>query len=305
MPKEPQPTRDNSEFRNPVELKKERLGRLFGPSGNTLIVALDDSSISGPRQRLYDMRGTIETAVEHEANAILGFPGMFESYGDLLGENTAGILNLTLSTVGTHHLRKVKVGRVKDADLLDVAGVSVHVNTTSPDEPEMLKTLGKTAAKCRKFGIPLLAHMYPRTITSGKEDHYQDLRDKSPDDYAELVAHAARIASDLGADIIKVPYTGSMDSFKNVVGSTYDRPVVMAGGPIKQNISTFLEEAYFAMRAGAKGIAVGRNYFQRPDGPDGDLVLLALSYIVHEGENPLVAEGAARLLLRSKLKSVE
>ena len=43
------------------------------------------------------------------------------------------------------------------------------------------------------------------------------------------VAHAARVAEELGADIVKVNYTGSIESFARVV-SGVKIPVVIAGG---------------------------------------------------------------------------
>lgn len=268
----------------------------FNPdSGNTIIVALDDSAITGPEAELRDMEATITRTAQDGADAVLGFPGLFRRYGDVLRQNNvSGILNLTLSTEGNDHLRKVQVTSVDAVGQLGLAAASVHVNTTAPHEPEMLRTLGQVAEECNKLGIPLLAHMYPRTIKDGKEYHYEDMREEDPEAYAKLVRHAARIAADLGADIIKAPYTGDADTFHMVVESTYGLPVVMAGGPLT-SIPQFLESAQAAMEAGARGIAVGRNFFQQPIKTEGDLVLLALQGMVHDGYNrfdaSLKAEG--------------
>ena len=65
--------------------------------------------------------------------------------------------------------------------------------------------------------MPLVAMMYTRgpNIT----DQYD----------VENVKHAARVGAELGADIVKVPYTGSIDTFKEVVHGC-PVPVVIAGG---------------------------------------------------------------------------
>lgn len=302
MPQEPGLKGDHSEFKNPVELKRERLAKLFGPSGNTVIAALDDSAISGPEIGLRDMGLAISTATANGVNAILGFPGMFERYHDLAGD-TPGVLNITLSTEGPHHLNKVLIADVEDVDRLGLTAVSVHVNTTSPWEPEQLRILGQTAAKCRELGVPLLAHMYPRTLTDGREDHYLSdadlVTEGGVEAYAKRVRHAARIAADLGADIIKSPWTGSAESFATVVESTYGLPVVMAGGA-KTDVPAFLEKAHAAMEAGARGIAVGRNFFQQEYTGENERILVALYRIVHQGSSVRNALLAAEAIVGSR-----
>ena len=81
----------------------------------------------------------------------------------------------------------------------------------------MLEQLGLTADQCHRWGIPLLAMMYPR------------VKIKDPHD-PEVVAHVARIGAECGADILKTLYTGDIDSFSKVVKST-PVPIVIAGGP--------------------------------------------------------------------------
>ena len=46
----------------------------------------------------------------------------------------------------------------------------------------------------------------------------------------DVVKHAARIGAELGADIIKTNYTGSPETFKEVVDGC-PVPVIIAGGP--------------------------------------------------------------------------
>lgn len=260
---------------------QEGLSAIFSEvSGNTVIVALDASSISGPEAGLRYMETVVEQAVAGEVNAILGFPGMFKHYRELIGD-TASILNLTLSTEGPDHLNKVQVASVAWAQALGLTGVSVHVNTTSPQEGKMLEILGRTAEECHELGMPLLAHMYPRRLdVNGKDDHYTDLQAKDPEAYAKLVRHAARIAADLGADIIKVAFTGDVDTFHTVVESTYGLPVIMAGGS-RLSVPKFLHNAYLAMQAGARGVAVGRNFFEHDRIDNRNIVLNALNEVVH------------------------
>jgi DhnA family fructose-bisphosphate aldolase class Ia len=261
-----------------VMSKADVLSKIFdNQAGRAVVIPLDDSSITGPEDTLRHMDVAIRRAVDGGADAILGFWGLFGRHPELM-KDTPGILNITLSTEGPHHLRKVLVGTVNQAKQLGLA-VSVHLNITAPHEPAMLGTLGQTAAACQELDVPLLAHVYPRTITAGKENHYEQLQAKDPMAYAVLVRHGARIAADLGADIIKVPFTGSIESFRTVIESTYGLPVLMAGGP-KIAVPAILANVHMAMQAGGKGAAVGRNFFKREKGRE---MVVALRAIVHDG----------------------
>jgi len=241
--------------------KAEFLSRIFcSQERRALLIALDDSSISGPENNLRDMERAVTEAVDGGANAVLGFVGLFKRYSAQL-HGLPGFMNITLSTAGPEHLHKVLVGTVEQAKRLNL-GVSVHLNITAPTEPQMLQILGQTAVACDQLDVALLAHVYPRRFLNGKEDHYQDLKRVDSEAYAQLVRHGARIAADLGADIVKVPFTGSAETFATVTESTYGLPVLMAAGP-KIPLPDILEQADLAMASGAKGVAMGRNFFQR------------------------------------------
>jgi class I fructose-bisphosphate aldolase len=83
------------------------------------------------------------------------------------------------------------------------------------------------------------------------------------DDPAQ-VAHAARVVAELGADLVKVPYTGSAETFRHVVSGCF-APVVIAGGEKSSSWREVKASVAEAMRAGAAGVCIGRNVFQHHD----------------------------------------
>ncbi|MDI7261566.1 MAG: fructose-bisphosphate aldolase, partial [Thermodesulfobacteriota bacterium] len=95
----------------------------------------------------------------------------------------------------------------------------------------------------------------------------------------KLVKHAARVGAELGADIVKVPYTGSPESFKEVVEGCFV-PVVIAGGEKMDTDKDILKMVKGAMEAGGAGVSIGRNVFQHKNPPG---ILQAISKIVHDG----------------------
>lgn len=259
--------------------KRRRLGRLFSErSGKSLIVPMDDSLIFGPSAGLEMIGPKLKKILQDPPDAILAFPGLFRSHANLIA-GVGGIVNITASTTRSVHTRKSLVGSVHQAVQLGLDAVAVHVNVGSKFESEMLSILGAVARDCESFGMPLLAIMYPRTEATGGDDNYEDLKNSDQRRYAELVAHAARVGVDLGADVIKTKYTGDEETFRAVVDACSPVPVVVAGGSLLPIVEA-LQMAHQVVSAGGGGISFGRNVFSRTDPRP---VVSALKAIVHDG----------------------
>src|ERR671914_557514 len=137
-------------------------------------------------------------------------------------------------------------------------GLIAHMSAStslgpSPNEKVLMggveESIRLGSDECTAWSIPLVAMMYPRGENI-----------KNPHD-VEVVAHAARIGAEAGADIVKAVYTGDIDSFKKVTKAC-PVPVVIAGGPKANTDYEILEMCESAMKAGARGVTFGRNIFQ-------------------------------------------
>jgi fructose-bisphosphate aldolase/2-amino-3,7-dideoxy-D-threo-hept-6-ulosonate synthase len=157
---------------------------------------------------------------------------------------------------------------VQNALKMGADAVSMHVNIGAESEAKMLQDLGAVAVECMEWGMPLLAMMYPR----GKNI-------KTANDL-EQVKLAARVAAELGADIVKTVYTGDPESFREVTRGC-PVPVVVAGGS-KTDDRTTLELIEGAMAGGAAGISIGRNAFQHRT---PDRFVRAAACIVHRNKS--------------------
>jgi class I fructose-bisphosphate aldolase len=155
---------------------------------------------------------------------------------------------------------------VEEAIKLGADAVSIHVNIGNGSEKEMLSDLGLVCRHARDWGMPVLAMMYPRG-------------EKIKNEYdAAVIKHVARLGAELGADIIKVSYTGSVESFREVVRGC-PVPVVIAGGPKMNSDREILEMVKDSIEAGGAGVSIGRNIFQHRDPAR---MVGAISLIVHE-----------------------
>ena len=251
--------------------KAIRLERIMNrDTGRTIIVPMDHGVSLGPVPGLVDMAEMVNKVAEGGADAVLGHIGL-PLYGHRrYGQDIGLILHLMGSSVlSPDPNNKVMVMTVEEALVIGADAVSVHINVGAETDPEMFRILGQVSRQCMRWGMPLVAMMYPR----GKKV-------KSEHD-VDAVKLAARIGAELGADIVKTNYTGDIDSFKEVVEGC-QAPVVIAGGPKMDTQEDALQMAWEAMQAGSAGASIGRNVFQAPDPVK---MVRALHRVVHEGWN--------------------
>jgi fructose-bisphosphate aldolase/2-amino-3,7-dideoxy-D-threo-hept-6-ulosonate synthase len=244
--------------------KKRRLRRIFRSDNRTVIVPMDHGVTIGPVKGLVNMQSIIDKLLLGDVDAVLINRGIAKK----VDTGNAGLI-IHLSGITAHcpdPNNKVQISSVDDAVRLGADAVSVHVNVGAEQEPQMLSIMGKVACECDDYGMPLLAMMYPRGPTI-KDSHAVD-----------VVAHAARLGAELGADIIKTNYTGDAESFKEVVSSC-PVPVIIAGGPKAETSRDVLQMVKDSISAGGAGLSIGRNVFQHQDPTK---MVKALSALVHK-----------------------
>ena len=259
--------------------KKIRLERIIDRnSRKTVIIPMDHGVTVGPIDGLADMRATIGKVVAGGANAILMHKGIVQAGHRGAGQDVGLIVHLSASTaLSPDPNAKELVCTVEEAIKLGADAVSVHINLGAETDREMLKQLGQISERCLEWQMPLVAMMYTRGP-------------KIQDEYAvENVKHAARVGAELGADIVKVVYTGSVESFAEVVEGC-PVPVVIAGGEKMGSNEEIFKMVEDALHAGATGISIGRNAFQHEHPTK---MVQALSKMAHQGAN--VAEAVKML----------
>jgi predicted phospho-2-dehydro-3-deoxyheptonate aldolase len=249
--------------------KKIRLERIIDRnSGKTVIIPMDHGVTVGPIAGLEDMRTTISKVVAGGANAILMHKGIVRAGHRGAGKDVGLIIHLSGGTsLSPDPNAKELVCTVEEAIQHGADAVSVHINLGADTDKEMLYQLGYVSRQCLQWQIPLVAMMYTRGTKIKNEFNVNNVK------------HAARVGAELGADIVKVPYTGSVESFREVVNGC-PVPVVIAGGPKMGSAKDIFKMAEGALKAGAAGLSVGRNAFQHKN---PEKMVKALSKMVHKG----------------------
>ena len=251
--------------------KAIRLERIFNRNTRrTIIVPMDHGVSVGPIQGLVHVRDTVAKLAEGGANAGLVHRGLVACGHRHEGKDFGLVLHLSGSTnLSPFPHAKTLTCSVEDAIRLGADAVSIHVNLGDETEAQMLGDFGRVASSAANWGMPLLAMVYARGPKV--EDEFDP----------QVVAHCARIGMELGADVVKIPYTGEADSFARAIEGCCI-PVVIAGGPKKDTTADFLTMVHDSLAAGGSGLSVGRNVFQHDDPV---ALCRALNGIVHGGRS--------------------
>ncbi|TFB21368.1 fructose-bisphosphate aldolase [Filobacillus milosensis] len=253
--------------------KDIRLKRLYKHSDKLFVVAMDHGITMGPIEGIVDIKAAAKAVYDGYADAIVVHKGLVRDLADIDSPSLGEIMvHLSASTnLSQESNRKELVSTVEHAIRIGASAISVHVNLGSEHEGHMLQHLGMVAEECDQWGMPLLAMMYVR---DGNPENEFD---------AGKIKHAARIAEELGADIVKVNYSGDPESFREVTSSV-NIPVVIAGGSKLDSHYDFLAMVADAIQSGAGGVSIGRNVYQSKN---PTLVAKQLRYIM---DNKLTRE---------------
>jgi 2-amino-4,5-dihydroxy-6-oxo-7-(phosphonooxy)heptanoate synthase len=231
-----------------------RLQHLYRHDSSSLfVVPLDHSLTSGPITRNGQLNRLVGQLAGNGVDAVVLHKGALRHIDVRWFRSLSLIVHLSGSTSRAPDPdAKYLVSSVEEALRLGAHAVSVHVNLGSATEERQIADLAAVAEASDRWGVPLLAMLYPRgpQVGDGREP--------------ELVAHGAAIAADLGADLVKSALPASVSGIAAVTAGC-PVPVLAAGGPPSSGADGGLLHLADAMRAGAGGIAAGRLVFTATD----------------------------------------
>jgi class I fructose-bisphosphate aldolase len=260
--------------------KKARLHRILYQhgvgNGRAMFLPYDQGLEHGPRDffanpAASDPAYILRLAVEGGFNGIAIQIGLAEKfYWDYAGEVPLILkLNGKTEIPSDDHALSPLNADVQDAVRLGADAVGYTLYIGSPAEHQDFTQFMAVRRDAHRLGMPLIVWAYPRGAAidakGGKDSFYS-------------VHYAARIASELGADVVKVnfphpsqrtdvpkPYDGEYTSQQAIdaVVSAADRTLVLVSGGEKAGDEKMLEKATESMRAGATGLIFGRNIWQR------------------------------------------
>lgn len=258
--------------------KTLRLGHLMNPKSNRTLIVAVDHGLGGSPKGLESLEQSLKMIISGEPDALImsmgvarGFQKLFYGRGKpsiivtvdrgisstMPGKESRG--EAYRQIVKVEDALKIGADAVKMALVFGQADANVHADN--------IKVATEVAAECERWRVPLLLEPVLWGKTSTNEDR------ENP----EITEHICRIAFELGADLLKVRYTGDVESFSQTVENC-PIPVVILGGskmPTERDVISTVKDA---IEAGAAGIAFGRNVFQHENPAK---MIKALRKIIH------------------------
>jgi DhnA family fructose-bisphosphate aldolase class Ia len=257
--------------------KEIRLRRLL-KNGKAVIVPMDHPVYFGPIKGIEDPTALVKDVAQTPAQGLLLTLATLARVSNVMG-NLGSIARIdgTHTALGKHLTDLARISSVEYAVACGADACALNIYIGADNEKELMLKLGETAEDCERWGLPLVGEMIPSGTLAG---HYnQQSKKLSESEITEQIALASRVGAEVGADIIKTNYTGSQESFRHVV-QTATVPILVAGGPCGDSVADLLVMVENCMLAGAIGVCIGRNVWQRPNRKE---VLAAICRIVHEG----------------------
>jgi class I fructose-bisphosphate aldolase len=224
----------------------------------TLLLAMDHGLEHGPSDfspvpETVDPETVFDIGTHDAVTAIAVQKGIAETYYPSYEEDVSLLLKLNGGT-------NMRMGEptsplncsVEYAAEIGADAVGYTLYPGSNHEPGMFEAFREVQEAARAFDLPVAAWSYPRG---------QGVKN---DTSSDVVAYAARTALELGADVAKVKYPGDPEAMSWATRAAGDMNVLLSGGS-KTDDRAFLSRVETALDAGAAGLAVGRNVWQRDD----------------------------------------
>ncbi|HTZ92532.1 MAG TPA: aldolase [Streptosporangiaceae bacterium] len=260
--------------------KKARLYRILHQhglgNGKAIFLPYDQGLEHGPRdffanQAASDPRYVIRLALEGGFNGIAIQVGLAEKfYWDYAGEVPL-VLKLNGKTDIPSAIDPLSPLNASVADAVrlgaDAVGYTLYVG--SPAQEHDFAQYLRVRTEAERLGMPLIVWSYPRGSA---------ISDKGGQDSFYAVDYAARTASELGADVVKVNFphpekqTGVPGAYQadftsqqaiDAVVRSANRTLLLVSGGERAGDEAMLEKARQSMEAGATGLIFGRNVWQR------------------------------------------
>ena len=291
--------------------KKTRLYRLlhkYGPgNGRLMILPIDQGLEHGPRDFFVNPESLnpefeLRLALEGGFSAIAFQIGLAEKYQRAFAGKVPLILKINGKTEVPPDDEAFSScnATVDDAVRLGADAVGYTCYVGSPRQDEDFIQFGKVRREAERAGMPVIMWAYPR----GKY-----MEQKGGRDSLYAVDYAARIAQELGADIVKVNYPkvdeekraqypkeyrdlkySKREMLEKVVASAGRTLTLMSGGS-KRSDDELFEDVRVALEAGVTGFIFGRNMWQRRFGEALE-VAGKITKMTHEVSRPVANKAA-------------
>lgn len=248
--------------------KEVRLKRLLNKkSGRLLAITMDHPITRGVLPGIGNIRKVMGEVVAGQPDAITMHKGIIEKvFSPYVDQDISIIMKCTSYSIPYHEAYDTPVADVEEAIRFGADAISVGCILGGPEQAKQLTFLGQITKAAASAGLPVVAHIYP------KGPMIKDSFD------AKNLSYCVRAGAELGVDIIKTLWSGSAETFKEVVNCC-PAMVALAGGDMGSDLVSFLTNTRKALDIGVGGVTYGRFVWQN-ENPTA--VIKSLNALINE-----------------------
>jgi len=247
--------------------KSIRTSKIWGRDGKAMLVAADHGLMLGPIKGVENLEATLTKIIQGGTDGILVSPGQAQHIHHLFhGKNAPAMLmrgdynsgfRTSAHALANERYHEFKMIPPQKALALGASAMVVYYILGRPEDPTNdeatnIRNISQMAEESEACGLPFIIEpmpIGPRATSMNQTD---------------LLKIGIRVAEEIGADGIKIQYSGDTQSFKEMV-SSIDIPVFILGGPRSDTDRAACELVQNAMNAGARGTVFGRQLLQADD----------------------------------------
>ncbi len=255
------------------------MSRIFNPiTGRSFVVALDHGIAMGAINGLENLGERIEQVIAGNPEGLLLNPGAIRSYGHLLAKRNAPgvILAIDFPLFANYPGGDKTDGQVptisaEEACRLGADMVKICMIFGQEDIDRQFSNLSfiaSTIENCHRLGLPVMVEPTTWGLRFGGKVN-KDVK---------LLTDMARIAFEIGADVVKSDYPNPAEGMAKLVEAC-PAPIVLLGGGKSSNNEEMLRDVLICLQCGAAGVTFGRNVWQHPQPAK---MIKAIQKIVHE-----------------------
>ncbi|SHG24305.1 fructose-bisphosphate aldolase, class I [Kaistia soli DSM 19436] len=232
-----------------------RMNRLFHEDRATLIVPVDHGVVWGRVPALESPVAVMKSFLDEDITGFMVTTGIVRSTEAMLARRPALSRVLAIDAFWPTGAPETGTGTIiaslEDAVRLGVDCVKLLLPWNVSDKEKVLycERIAKVISDAARWEMPVMVEPVLLNVPRSPEVIAQELE-------------VARVAYDLGADIIKITFPGRAAT--EMLVNELNVPILVAGGALSGDAASTIKDVEDAIVAGAQGVVVGRKVWQRP-----------------------------------------
>ena len=246
-----------------------RLNRIFSSDGRAVILPVDHGIALGEIAGLRDPLKVLRQFLQLPIDGVLLTQGLYRSTNPSLWGRGGPARILTVDSFFSDENSLVHDVLFDPMTALtggfDAIKMIMMWDQPAHTQAAIVKHISKTIVKAHKLNVPVMVEPILNNGYGASDP---------------LLNNAVRIAFEIGADILKVPYPDSLDTLNHWTMS-YPVPFLILGGHAITSPDAIVKMVKEALQAGAAGVTMGRNIWNRPE-PQGFQLMKTIITLVHD-----------------------